>query len=271
MLMLTGYFDETGNLKDERQRFAGMAGLVAAANDWEKFEGKWKRVLDEFKIPYFHMTDYANRKQFYQGWHENKRRNLLRKLLAAIATTYPLIVGSISSLEDWRTLSAEHKSRLRDPYDLAFIHCLGTAGEILERSVSKPPDVGLAMVFAEQSEFQRRAAKYYEDMKHSQLGKWMRSLAFSDMRDLVPLQAADLVAYELYKEAERRRYRQDKDARHGYKELVKMSDRIGKGVFFLPTKADLVSQAEDAIAIEASMRRQIRRLNIKNEGANNEA
>ena len=48
------------------------------------------------------------------------------------------------------------------------------------------------------------------------------------MRNLVPLQAADLVAYELYKEYERLRgFRADLKARYGLEQLVKISKRLG--------------------------------------------
>lgn len=47
--------DETGHSKDERQKFVGVAGLMAPAESWAVFERKWKQALNDFKIPYFHM------------------------------------------------------------------------------------------------------------------------------------------------------------------------------------------------------------------------
>lgn len=48
MTLLTGYMDETGHSKDERQRFVGVAGLVAQAEHWEVFERKWKETFEFF-------------------------------------------------------------------------------------------------------------------------------------------------------------------------------------------------------------------------------
>jgi hypothetical protein len=244
MLMLTGYMDETGNTKDERQRFAGMAGLVAPLENWEKFEARWKRILGEFKIPYFHMKDFANFKGFHKGWHEQKRRKLFGKLMTCIAMAYPIPVGSICSSEDFRSLSAEHKKLLIDPYFLSFVHCVTVPSLWVENA---PPGVKLAMVFGEHGEFQSRARRYYEEMRDTfVVGPRLHPPEFRDMRDLVPLQAADIVAYELYKEAERRRYRRTAEARYGYVELVKIADRMGgQGAFFLPAKADLIWHAEE--------------------------
>lgn len=47
VVMLTAYMDETGHSKDERQRFNGMAGLLAPTWAWEEFEPKWKQTLKE--------------------------------------------------------------------------------------------------------------------------------------------------------------------------------------------------------------------------------
>ncbi len=107
MLMLTAFMDETGHSKDERQRFNGMAGLLATGDDWEQFERQWKVILDEYKIPFFHMKDFANRKQFFKGWDEAKRRELLDKLLKTVRAANALPIGSILPMEDFRQLTAK--------------------------------------------------------------------------------------------------------------------------------------------------------------------
>jgi hypothetical protein len=54
-----GYMDETGHSRDQKQRFNGMAGLIAPAENWNSLTVKWNKVLEEFHIPYFHMKDWA--------------------------------------------------------------------------------------------------------------------------------------------------------------------------------------------------------------------
>ena len=41
--MLCGFMDETGHSQDEKQRFNGMAGIVAPLEHWAQFERKWDR------------------------------------------------------------------------------------------------------------------------------------------------------------------------------------------------------------------------------------
>jgi len=42
-----------GHSQNEKQRFNGMAGIVAPLEHWEVFDRKWKRTLKDFKISHF--------------------------------------------------------------------------------------------------------------------------------------------------------------------------------------------------------------------------
>jgi hypothetical protein len=223
MLKLIGYMDETGHSKDERQRFVGVAGLVAPAENWEAFERKWKQALSDFKIPYFHMKDFASRRRYYEGWSEQKRRKLLGKLLRIIATTNPFPVGAIISLDDYRSFSAEDQKLMGDPYHFCLMGCVYLPSW---RTENDPPDVRVSIIFGEQLEFKYMAGQLLEDFKQNYpAAKRFDPPAFGDMKEVVPLQAADIVAYELHKEFERRRYRPQADQRYGYMELMKVALR----------------------------------------------
>lgn len=109
MYMLSAYMDETGHFQDRGQRFVGMAGLIATAHNWKRFETKWKAALNKFQIPYFHMVEFAGFKGVFEGWSEIKRRNLLDRLLTIIDVTYGFPVGSVIPLDVYRSLSPERQ------------------------------------------------------------------------------------------------------------------------------------------------------------------
>lgn len=75
--------------------------------------------------------------------------------------------------------------------------------EFLERHGNSTQQA--SVVFAEQAEFKHDALRFYDEICACEpiLRKRTKPPSFADMRDLVPLQAADLIAYELYKEYER--------------------------------------------------------------------
>jgi hypothetical protein len=223
MQKLIGYMDETGHSKDERQRFVGVAGLVAPAESWEAFERKWKQTLSDFKIPYFHMKDFASRRRYYEDWSEQKRRKLLGKLLRIMATTHPFPVGTIISLEDYRSFSVEDRELMGDPYHFCLMGCVYVPAW---RAENASPDVRVAIVFGEQSEFKHMAGQLLEDFNQNYpAAKRFDPPTFGDMKTVLPLQAADIVAYELHKEFERRRYRPQDTQRYGYTELMKIALR----------------------------------------------
>jgi hypothetical protein len=215
--------DETGHSKDERQKFVGVAGLVAPTENWGMFERKWNQTLDIFKIPYFHMKDFASRRSYFEGWSELKRQKLLGKLLRIIATTHPFPVGAIISLDDYRSFPAEDREVMDDPYHFCLMGCAYLPAW---RTENDSPDVRVAITFSEQSEFKHRAGLLLDDFNQNYPeAKRFDPPTFQDMKTIVPLQAADIVAYELYKEFDRRRYRPQDKQRYGYVELMKIALR----------------------------------------------
>lgn len=241
MALLTAYCDETGNTKDPTQKFVGMAGFVARAKEWEILERKWKFILREFKVPYFHMKEYAHSIGVFKEWKgkEDKRRKIFSSLLKTIKDAQPLPIGCIFSAEDFRSLSERDQKLIDDPYYLSFIACLAIPCLFLQDS---PPEIKLATVFGEHGVFASKAAGFHERVRGTYaIGDRLYAPTFRDMREFVPLQAADIMAYELYKEADRQRHRPEDDSRHGIIELVKLRPKFSerRNTLIIATKEHL--------------------------------
>jgi hypothetical protein len=87
-------------------------------------------------------------------------------------------------------------------------------------------DVRIAIIFSEQSEFKNMAGLLLDDFKQNNAeGKRFDPPVFRDMKTVMPLQSADIVACELYKEFEQQRYRPQDKSRYGYEELIKIAIR----------------------------------------------
>jgi hypothetical protein len=251
---IIGYADETGHSKARDQRFNGIAGLIAPATHWEHLEPRWKAVLDEFKIECFHFKDFAAFQGEFRGWSNAKREKLLTKLLNKIAAINALPVGSILCMDDFREAAARHQryyAGLPDPYHLAFGGILGFVAGFLERYGHKSQKA--AIIFSEQAEFKHEAMRYYDEICALEpvLKRRIKPPAFDDMRDCVALQAADLVAYEMYKEFERRRgFRIADKPRHGFRELLKINERMGfdEPFFMFQDKAMIDDSVNTSVA-----------------------
>jgi hypothetical protein len=254
MLMLNAYMDETGHSSAQDQKFNGMAGLFARADDWAVFEEKWKEVLarKEYRLPYFHMrefiaADYGSSKSLYKGWSEAKRQKLFGKLMRLIAGVHPIPVGAVIHMPDYRGLTEVQKTMLRDPYFLTYQNVIAYATSYLD-FVKASPDVKVGFIFSDQVEFKYRALQLYDEIYKS--GIFIKRSAyapdFRPMQDFPALQAADIVAYEMYKEYERVMYRPNDRPRYGYNELEKMSLRHGfKPMFRFYSKAELTDYVRE--------------------------
>lgn len=236
--MLSGYFDETGHSQDKKQRFNGMAGVLAPADDWESFEKKWKQTLGAFKIPFFHMKDFANLRGCFEGWSEAKRQKLYRRLLAHMETTNVFPLGISISMEAFRSFPEEQREKFTDPYYLSFLSFI-TQTTVFMNNAGASSEEKAALVFSDQVEFKHKAHQLYDDIVQTQhdsvrvhnAAKALKARilppVFRDMRECAALQAADIVAYEVYKEHERRSgLRQSVKSRYGYLKLIDMSNRL---------------------------------------------
>jgi hypothetical protein len=234
-MMLIAYMDETGHSKDELQKFNGMAGFLAAPDRWRELEARWKATLEnkEFKLPHFHMREFeardakGNTLGFYKGWSEAKRRRLYSKLMRHIHNAVALPIGAVIAMEDWRALTDFQQKLLHgDPYFLTYQNVIAYATSYLE-VMQVPEEVKIGFIFGDHVEFRHRALKLYEEIER--IGKFIKRSAcppeFEDMRDEVPLQAADLLAYEMYKEHDRRRYRPHHKPRWGYNRIMEMTQK----------------------------------------------
>lgn len=250
-----GYMDETGHSSDQKQRFNGMAGLIAPASHWRDLQRKWKETLDAFKISHFHMTEFENSerarnstrsKNIFKNWSAIKKEKLYAKLLRIIETTHSFPVGSIISMDDFRSLSEKQRELFDDPYYLGFANVLAYVDFFLKETGSAP-EVKAAIIFSDQVEFRYRALQYYETAYSKELTSRIKPPVFDNMRDLAPLQAADIIAFEFYKECERRRYRPNDDPRPGYLTICKMTNRLGfqRPLIHFQQKDELFAHAEN--------------------------
>jgi len=254
MPVLMGFFDETGDTKDPAQKFVGMAGFVAPSEKWVHFECKWKSILKDFKLPYFHMKEFNPSEGVFRGWKgdESKRKALFGSLIETIEEIKPLPVGCVFSSEDFRTLPDRDRRMIKDPYFFSFISCVGMPSMLIQNA---PSDVELTTVFGEHGCFASTAKKFYGQMqKLYEVGDRLHPPEFRDMRESIPLQAADIIAYELYKEADRQRYRPTMPSRFGIIKIVEMARQVtNANTLLIPRRSDLEWLIEDTKKIRGAV------------------
>ena len=204
--MLVAYLDESGTAAASPTLW--LAGYVAHAATWFEVSRLWRHALGRAGVPSLHMVDLAAGRKAFKEWDSSRRRDLLAELIDILEANRVVGVGAgvekvayQRAIVDSGFLSSSQltKGWWKTPYLIAFqdvlVECL-TASEALPKSET------LSVVVENQPEFSGRARLVFEqvrDKPHVPGPNRLASISFASKTEAIPLQAADLLAYELRK------------------------------------------------------------------------
>lgn len=198
--LYSAYLDESGI--DKGNDFVAVAGFVSNTSKWNAFSQEWKPLLDEWQIPYFHMTDFENRRSYYSSWSKEERETRLNCLLGIIKKHTFLSVGYVIRKRQFNEIMTDRaKDLCGNAYGLASIGCWYAIRQ-------KVKNVDGLVDYTMESVNQGSGALLKIHGIQSKFPEWvedtcMHSLSFRDKHTFLPLQAADILAYELFKQAKR--------------------------------------------------------------------
>ncbi|MBI2817578.1 MAG: hypothetical protein HYX72_11620 [Acidobacteria bacterium] len=189
MAMLVAYFDESGT----KEAFPGLAvsGLVSSADDWIGFSREWGEVLKKHKLSYLHMKEF--RPKF--GNVALKTRILMDFVRVIEGNTYRNFSSVIINAEFGNALSTGNRQFWKmNPYTLAGRTVAGNVREFMQRDF---PNSNLKLVY-------ESGVSEAGGLKDRLAEDGFLSVAFEPKVDcctgerLIPLQAADLMAWESF-------------------------------------------------------------------------
>lgn len=199
--MLSGYFDESGT--DRGNRTAVVAGYVGSDFQWEKFVARWTKMLNEAHVEILHRSDLENfRGEFSQanGWNPSRRTDLVRKAHSIIKTCTYSAIGSTVVKDDFDSVMPNWAKQLfGGVYGWCAFWCvLAMRGWCEERHHGD----AIAWVF-ESGKDTHGIGEMFKALRWPELSSSYRinSVRFAG-KELKPLQAADALAYELFKHTE---------------------------------------------------------------------
>jgi hypothetical protein len=197
MTTYTVYLDESGT--HTASEAVAVAGYIAPPGAWAQFEVEWRAALTDLGVEAFHMAPFSNRAGRYAWWPEEKRRDGLARLIGIVNDRALASVGVVLPVHLYdRLLTGTARERSGGPYGLAAVACAMEVAEILRADEEAVADY----VFENGALGRGQLAKVLRDNAGSpEARNWSRiaSVRFEDKRRYLPLQAADILAYELYK------------------------------------------------------------------------
>jgi len=173
-----------------------VAGYVSTRWRWKKFERDWQRLLSEEGLSAFHRTDLENLQKEFKGWTAARRDQARRKAhkiikkwaLAGVAVGFPF------DLYERTIHTPELRKRFAKPYALCTMRCIITLSEWASEEGYREP-IDYVFDRGDEGKGQVLDAFRVSDRDKYLLG----SCRFEDKKKFVPLQAANVLAYEVYR------------------------------------------------------------------------
>ncbi len=198
---LAAYFDESGTHAGSEA--VAVAGYVSTPERWLDFESEWRGALLDYGLAYFHMTDFANGAKSYAHWPQAQKRIRFDRLANIINRHVIGSVGTVIPVQSYeRIFNPAAKKHVGGPYGLAATANFLAIARILRGMNALGHDLWVEYTFetgARGAGQVRRAFDYNAHDPTQRAELRVGSLAFADKPQAVPLQAADVLAYELYR------------------------------------------------------------------------
>jgi len=165
---------------------------------WAEFSDAWQAVLDaKPSIKYFHMREARMRKGQFAGWKAVARDLKIIALTDVVMRAEPHVVSSWMDADHYRQfITSVAPSEMRHPYYLSFQSIVQKVAEYQAYLGSTIP---VDFVFDKQGDIGNEALFWYAAMKQTAPAN-VRALmgstpVFRDDTEVLPLQAADLIAW----------------------------------------------------------------------------
>lgn len=204
--MLQAYIDDSASEVGDRRLF--LAGYVNTDDKWIAFSDEWNRALETHpSIDYLHMVEAQGFRGQFNGWSE-KDRSAKILALASVIERYRFwwTAASVSRVEYESILAPAAPYPLKNPYFACFWGVLQTLARY-HAGLSTADMPSTDFIFDEQGGLGQGAALWFEWIKKEQPPELRRYFGstpiFCSDREVVALQAADMLAWHLRRSRER--------------------------------------------------------------------
>jgi hypothetical protein len=202
--MLMAYFDDAGTHR--MSDIVVMACVIGSEEEWEGFKRAWEAqqlnpLPGKPQLRKFHMTACMARTEGFEGYSDAERDAVI-KVFRDIILAHPLHGRAIAvSRHDWdRLIIGPWRIFFGDAESFCVRDCMD---HVLHRAVDNPGDKKVTLIFDDGQEMKRRTLAIAQHKKqwHDGSKEYVAEMfgpSFLSVEKFVPLQAADMFAWETY-------------------------------------------------------------------------
>lgn len=197
-MVLAGYFDDSGT--DATSKVITVAGWVAPVDRWVASCEDWRGALRDNGLTHFRMSEFENLKGKFSTWQKDARYfDLIKRLRGIIERTAMFGVGAAVMREDYDAITRDDKAEIGNPFIVCARGCLELASIEIERRGYKGPW---------QAVFESGSKGAGDLLRHCSAEHWreryqMTPPTTENKKETCRLQAADILAYETWKQVPR--------------------------------------------------------------------
>lgn len=196
LALLVAYLDESGTHKGSR--ITAVSGFVGTKDTWAEIENSWKEALADFEVPAFHSVDCEQGEGDFSRMDIALRVALVNRLARLIGRQKGRLLPVWSAVFNDGWEKVQRIGRFGEAHPKPFHLCFRyVAQRLSDWSARQAGGSQIALVYAEQSEFERSVLDLYSAYRDTRREGRFVSLTIASPRVYVPLQAADLLAYEM--------------------------------------------------------------------------
>lgn len=200
--MVTGYFDDSGT--SAHDSVVAVAGYIGSLSQWEKFAREWRSHLSKFNVTVMHRTDLESFHGEFVGWTPEQRTEFVSKAQQIIKRRTYVAIGNAVIKADFERMFPDRLKRFYGgAYGYCAILCLARAKRWFDKVKQQDP---IDWVFEAGTDGSGQIAHLFnavyanvQSRTDFRLCRW----SFAG-KDEPQLQAADLIAYEVFKHATNR-------------------------------------------------------------------
>lgn len=193
LALLIAYFDDSGTHKGSADIVVG--GFVGFVPAWEQFEDSWGELLNEYKITYLHSRKLGSFSGEFEGWNKDDRRHFVRSMVKTLNLAGIIGIGSSTDPSAFRQVFPRSTKYMKDS---ALGVCFRITLLKLCKGIGRIP---LSVVLESGNKNNDDLSRIFRELKRSHpLGKQILcEIAEADKKDFGALQAADFLAFNIYK------------------------------------------------------------------------
>lgn len=201
-LVIHCFFDDSGKESDPSNRIVVIAGYMAAGDSaWSFLTQLWGNLLLKHGVSWIHMKDLMPNQGEYKAlnWDWTKKRAVLDEFIKAIKVSQLVGFGVALDADAWRAIPKAITQAEGNVQQFCFMRIMRL---IADRMKIARPDDWISLYYDcdegfTPSRFQKFIGlrKREPDVDH-----YFRSFSIAEPKSFLPLQAADLLAWEARRE-----------------------------------------------------------------------